>query len=130
MGQRTNSLRRKQRVSVERDHYFAFGMPQSGVERRGFAFIRLGEQPDAFVIGIAFANHFACLVHRSVINHDDFVVFIIRREQTIDRVSDHEVFVVGRHDYRHKGRVSLARMPPLPAPRPQPLRQRQGADEY
>ena len=77
MGQGANGLPCKQRVSIEGDYYFTVGISQSHIERRGFAAVGRREKPYAFVLREILADDLARLIQRPIINHDDFVVFIV-----------------------------------------------------
>src|SRR6185295_4857823 len=117
MSQRANRLRRKQGVSVERNYYFTFSVLQSDIECCRFASGRSWDQPDTLVTGEVFADDFARPIHRPIIHNYDLVVFIVRGQQTIDRILDHQFFVVSGHDYRDEGRVPFSRVYALPVTR-------------
>src|SRR5205085_12527715 len=97
---------------------------QTDIQRLGLATIRNREQSHALVFELP-GDDRACVILRTVVDHDDLVMRIIGRKQTANRVCDNGLFVVRRHENGNERTVGAARVKSFSAARSEPLLKRE-----
>ena len=105
-------IRLKLGVGIEGDHHFGIGMGQAVVEGGPLSAVRFGENVHTLGVFEGAPHDLGGGIAGSVVDDDDLEVHVGRRQQRMDRVADHLLFVEGGNERHDRGGHPPLVLPP------------------